>query len=53
MGTDDIINLEVNKDPVADSIINIARECVAFGVKKAFISSLMVNTRRNSPFISA
>ena len=44
MGTNDIINSEVNKNLVADSIINIARECVAFGVKSVFISSLMVNT---------
>ena len=28
-------------------------ECVAFGVKSVFISSLMVNTRCNSAFISA
>ena len=36
METNDIINLEVHKDLVADSIINIARECVAFGVKSLF-----------------
>ena len=53
MATNDIINSEVNKDLVADSIINIARERVAFGVKSVFISSLEVNTRRNSVFISA
>ena len=53
MGTNDIINSEVNKDLEADSIINIARECVAFGVKSVFISSLTVNTQRNSAFISA
>ena len=53
MGTNDIINSEVNKDLVADSIINVARECVAFGVKSVFISRLTVNTRRNSAFISA
>ena len=44
MGTNDIINSEVNKNLVVDSIINIARECVAFGVKSVFIPSLMVNT---------
>ena len=52
MGTNDIINSEVNKDLVVDSIINIARECVAFGVKSVFISSLTVNSWRNSAFIS-
>ena len=49
----DIINLEVNKDLVADSIINIATECVAFGVKSVFISSLTVNTLLNFVFINA
>ena len=36
METNDIINLEVHKDLVADCIINIAIECVAFGVKSVF-----------------
>ena len=53
IGTNDIINEEVNKDLVANSIINIATECVAFAVKSVFISSLTVNTRRNSTFINA
>ena len=43
MRTNDIVNSEVNKNLVADGIINIARECVAFGVKSVFISSLTVN----------
>ena len=53
MGTNDIMNSEVNKDFVADSIINIAKECVDFGVKSVFISSFTANTRRNSDFISS
>ena len=36
MWTNEIINLEVNKDLVVDSIINTARECVVFGVKSVF-----------------
>ena len=46
------MNSEVNKDLVADSIINI-KKCIAFSVKGVFISSFTVNTRRNSAFISA
>ena len=49
--TNDIINSGVNKDLVADSIINIVRECVVFGLKTVFISSLTVNSRRNLAFI--
>ena len=37
MGTND-------KDLIAESIINIARECVAFGVKSVFISSFTFDT---------
>ena len=40
MWTKEIINLEVNKDLVGDSIINTARECVAFGVKSVFYFKL-------------
>ena len=53
MGTNDIINSEFNKDFVADSIINIARACVAFDAKGVFISSMTVNTRHNSAAINA
>ena len=53
IGTNDTRNSEVNKDLRADSIINIARECFVFGVETVFISSLTVNTRCNSVFISA
>ena len=47
------MNSEVNKDLVADSIINIVKKYIAFSVKGVFISSFTVNTRRNSAFISA
>lgn len=33
METNNIINLEVNKDLVADSIVSIPGDCVVFGVK--------------------
>ena len=37
--TNDITNSEVNKDLAADSIINIARECVGFGVKSVLFQA--------------
>ena len=52
-GTNDIISSEGIKDLVADSMINISRECVDFGVKSVFISSLTINTIHLSAFISA
>ena len=34
MGKNDILNTEADKDPIDDeSFINIAKECVRFGVK--------------------
>ena len=48
----DILNAEANKDLIAESVIDIAEECVRFGVKDVFLSSVTVNTRRISPFIS-
>ena len=53
MGTNDILNAEADKDLIAESVIDIAKECARFGVKDAFVSSVTVNTRRNSAFISA
>ena len=53
MGSNDILNAEGNKDLVADSVIDIAKECVRLGVKDIFDSSVTVNTRRSSAFISA
>ena len=40
MGINDVINSEASKDLVSDSITNIARECVAFGVKKCIYLKL-------------
>ena len=53
MGSNDILNAEGNKDLVADSVIDIAKECVRLGVKDVFVSTLTVNTRRSSAFFSA
>ena len=53
MGTNDILNAEDDKDLIAENVINIAKECVRFGVKVVFVSSATVDTRRNSAFISA
>ena len=53
MGTNDILNAEGDKDLIAESVIDIAKECVRLGVKDVFVSSVTVNTRRSSAFISA
>ena len=53
MGTNDILNVEGDKDLIVGSVIDIAKECVRLGVKDVFFSSATVNTRRNSAFISA
>ena len=53
MGINDIFNAEVDKDLIAESVIDIAKECARFGVKDVFVSSVTVNTRRSSAFISA
>ena len=53
MGTNDILNAEADKDLIAESVIDIAKECARFGVKDVFVSSVTVNTRRSSVFISA
>ena len=53
MGTIDILNAEGDKDLIAESVIDIAKECVRFGVKDVFVSSVTVNTRYSSAFISA
>ena len=44
MRTNDILNAEADKDLIAESVIDIAKECVRFGVKDVFISSVTVNT---------
>ena len=53
MGTNDILNAGGDKDLIAESVIDIAKECVRLGVRDVFISSVTVNTRRSSAFISA
>ena len=53
VGTNDIFNAEGDKDLIAESVIDIAKECFQLGVKDVFVSSVMVNTRRSSAFISA
>ena len=53
MGTNDILNAEAHKDLIPESVIDITKGCVGFGVKDVFVSSVMVNTRRSSAFISA
>ena len=52
MGTNNILNTEGDKDLIAESVIDIDKECVQLGVKDVFVSSVMVNTRRSSAFIS-
>ena len=42
-GTNGILNAEANKHLIAESVIDIAKECVRFGVKDVFISSVTVN----------
>ena len=51
MGTNDILNAEDDKDLIVESVIDITKECVLFGVKDVFVSSVTVNTWRSSTFI--
>ena len=51
MGTTDILNAEADKDLIAESVIDIAKKCVRFGVKDVFVSSVTFNTRHGSTFI--
>ena len=44
MGTNDILNAEDDKDLIVESVIDITKECVLFGVKDVFVSSVTVNT---------
>ena len=53
MGRNDILNTEADKDLTTESVIDIAKECVRLGVRDVFVSSVTVNTRRSSTFISA
>ena len=38
MGTIDILNAEGDKDLIAESVIDIAKECVRLSVKYVFVS---------------
>ena len=51
--TNGILNTQDDKDLIAESVIDIGKECVRFGLKNVSVSSVMVNTRRSSAFISA
>ena len=42
MGTNEILNAEVDKDLIAESVIDTAKEYVRFGVKDVIVSSVMV-----------
>ena len=53
MGTNDILGTDADKDLIIESVIDIAKECIRFGVKDVFVSSVTVNARRSSAFISA
>ena len=44
MGKNDILNAEDDKDLIVESVIDITKECVLFGVKDVFVSSVTVNT---------
>ena len=50
MGTNDILNAEGDKDLIAESVIDIAKECVQLGVKDVFVSSVTVKIRQSSAF---
>ena len=52
MQTNDVLDAEATEDLIAESVIDIAKECIWFGVKGAFVSSEVVNPRRKSAFIS-
>ena len=53
MGKNNIHNAEGDKDFIAERVIDIAKEWVWFAGKDVFVSSLTVNTRHSSVFISA
>ena len=44
MGMNDVLNTEADKDIIAKGVIDFAKECVWFGVKDVFTSSVTVNT---------
>ena len=42
METNDILNKQADKDLIAESVIDIGKECVRFGVKDVSVSSVCV-----------
>ena len=53
MGINDVLSTEADKELIAESVTDIAKKCVCFGVKDVSVSTTMVNTRLSSAFISA
>ena len=51
MGRTDILNAEDDKDLISETVIDIAKKCVRFGVKEVFVSSVTFNSRHGSTFI--
>ena len=37
MGANDVLNAEANEDLIAESVINIAKKSIWFGVKGVFV----------------
>ena len=50
--TNGILNTQDDKDLIAESVIDIGKECVRFGMKDVSVSGVTVNTRGSSAFIS-
>ena len=48
MGTNNVLNTKTDEDLIAKSVIDFAKECIWFGVKDVFVSSVVVNARRKS-----
>ena len=53
IGKNDIIDKVADKDLILEGVTDIAKESVRFSVKDLFVSSVTVDTRRSSTFISA
>ena len=53
IGINDVLSTEADKELIAESVTDIAKKCVCFGVKDVSVSTTMVNTRLSSAFISA
>ena len=53
IGINDVLSTEADKELIAESVTDIAKKCVCFGVKDVSVSTTMVNTQLSSAFISA